>query len=729
MSSQYDQERAALQAKLDSLRDGVTLKLPPQEYPGPIEIKHPMTLDGQGATVWARHGAVINVLSDGVVLRNLKIEVTGGDTSTRIEGECALSVEPNRTIQLENVEVRGSVIGLCDEEGAWLYPSSLHLGSLDFGSEHDLILRIYVPVDCRFSSSVSGLMVQPTKLTKGPNEVRLHVERLPQDTLLNGSFLLTTTRLVRRISVHAHIAPAPPVSAKKPGRSKKPPKEAPKPAAARVVWQPDNWDALLAGQIPSTGRSIPVEPPPISQPGIKFVDDDDDSNAQPVVTAPPMAVVPEQTEKKKTSVQPPPSQPPENQAPIVPGPSPAVASTPPAQQTPAAVDEEIYNPSLVTQPQPPPVKTLPSGGLPAQPPAKPVVSPPTGSGTGSAPAYSPTPTATRSGQSSRLIFMLIGAVLLLALLGVGGWYFFGSGAKAINYSGITYLKSLSGADEVTAVAFAPDGTIAGATKGGKIKLWDATGDAVKMELPKASESSPGEITSIAFSPDGTMLVAGTADNNLILWKVATGERKTLRGHLGRVNAVAFASDNRTILSGAEDGTAKFWDAQSTAGAPQRSVPLDGPVKAVAASSDGTVAAATDKGTIKRWDVASGSAKRDISRSGAVLALAFSPDGKLLAGGTADATVVLWKTETGAQDKTLRGPKAEVNAVAFSPDGRTVISGGNDTVVHLWDAVDGGAAKRALTQNTGAVYSVAVSPDGKIIASGGADKTVKMWSNK
>lgn len=727
MSSQHDQERAALQAKLDSLRDGVTLKLPPQEYPGPIEIKHPMTLDGQGATVWARHGAVINVLSDGVVLRNLKIEVTGGDTSTRIEGECALSVEPNRTIQLENVEVRGSVLGLCDEEGAWLYPSSLHLGSLEFGSEHDLILRIYVPVDCRFSSSVSGLMVQPTKLSKGPNEVHLHVERLPQDTLLNGSFLLTTTRLVRRISVHAHIAQAQPAPAKKTSRSKKLQKETPK--APRVVWQPENWEALLAGHIPSTGRSVPLEQPPLSQPGIKFVDDDDDSGTpQAAGTAPPAAVVSDQGEQKKVSVQPTPSQPPEHQAPIVPGPSPTIASTPPVTQTSAAaVDEELYNPSVVTQPQPPPVKTLPSGGLGSQPP-QPVVSPPAGATTGSSTGYSPTPTPPKPGPSSRLYLMLVGAVLLIALLGAGGWYLLGSGTKAINYNGITYLKSLPLGDEVSAVAFARDGTMAGATKGGKVKLWDATGETVKAELPKSGESSPGEITSIAFSPDGTWLVAGTADTNLILWNVETRERKVLRGHTGRVNSVAFASDGKTIISGAEDGTAKFWDAQSTTGAPQRSVPLDGPVKAVAASSDGTLAAATDKGTVKRWDTG-GSAKRDISRSGAVLSLAFSPDGKLLAGGTADATVVLWNTESGYADKTLRGPKAEVNAVAFSPDGRTVISGCTDTIVHLWDVAEGGAAKRALTQNTGAVYSVAVSPDGKVIASGGADKTVKMWSNK
>jgi tricorn protease-like protein len=318
----------------------------------------------------------------------------------------------------------------------------------------------------------------------------------------------------------------------------------------------------------------------------------------------------------------------------------------------------------------------------------------------------------------------------LAVLALAGWYFFLRGPTAINYSGIAYPRVLQGGDEVSAIAFSPDGkTIAGATKGGKIKLWNSASGDVTLELPKSGESSPGEITCIAFSMDGAKIVAGTAETNLVIWNTDGTERKVLRGHTSRVNAVAFASDHRTIISGAEDGTVKFWDSQSMTGSPKNSFNLDGPVKAVAASTDGTVAAATDKGTIKRWEAASAVAKRDISRSGAVLALAFSPDGKLLAGGTADATVVLWKTENGSQDKTLRGPKAEVNAVAFSPDGKTVVSGGADATVHLWDATDGGPAKRALTQNTGAVYAVAVSSDGRIIASGGADKTVKLWDNK
>jgi hypothetical protein len=62
-------------------------------------------------------------------------------------------------------------------------------------------------------------------------------------------------------------------------------------------------------------------------------------------------------------------------------------------------------------------------------------------------------------------------------------------------------------------------------------------------------------------------------------------------------------------------------------------------------------------------------------AGAVLQVAFSPDGKLLATGSADKTVKLWDVRTGKLKKTLSGHGAEVGAVAFSPDGKILASGG------------------------------------------------------
>jgi len=148
---------------------------------------------------------------------------------------------------------------------------------------------------------------------------------------------------------------------------------------------------------------------------------------------------------------------------------------------------------------------------------------------------------------------------------------------------------------------------------------------------------------------------------------------------------------------------------------------------VAFSPDGgRIAAAGGGRFFNVWDSISG--RKLLSFTGhmdRVNSVAFSPDGRRLASASNDRTIRLWDAATGELSHTIDGHRDHVTSVSFSPDGERLVSGSWDHSVRAWNAATG---RELLTFNGhgDSVTSVAISPDGARIASASWDKTVRVW---
>jgi WD40 repeat protein len=109
----------------------------------------------------------------------------------------------------------------------------------------------------------------------------------------------------------------------------------------------------------------------------------------------------------------------------------------------------------------------------------------------------------------------------------------------------------------------------------------------------------------------------------------------------------------------------------------------------------------------------------------VLAVAFTPDGKVALSAGKDGKVRRWNLGAAKELPALAGHDGGTFALATAPDGRQVASAGADGRVRLWD-LDKGAEAASLTGHKGAVFAVSFSPDGKLLASGGEDGTARLW---
>lgn len=273
--------------------------------------------------------------------------------------------------------------------------------------------------------------------------------------------------------------------------------------------------------------------------------------------------------------------------------------------------------------------------------------------------------------------------------------------------------------------------VAGSVEG-RLRLWRIGDGQSIQEYPALDVRA----ISAAFSPDGRTLAVTDSDHIVYLWDVINGHLlRRLEGHTLVIWALAFTPDGALVATGGADQTVRVWEAHSGRCVHTLSSHTSA-VTALALTPDGHgLASGSVDGCMCLWDLSRGELRQTIQEhEDEVHVLLFDPAGQRLVSGSHDATIKVWQVAPanggrplGAEQPlhTLRGRNVAIRTMALSADGRTLASGGGGPHIDLWD-IHTGQALHPLTNLDYATVFVTFSPDGLQLASIGVDPTVTLW---
>lgn len=251
------------------------------------------------------------------------------------------------------------------------------------------------------------------------------------------------------------------------------------------------------------------------------------------------------------------------------------------------------------------------------------------------------------------------------------------------------------------------------------------------------------IRALAFSADQRVLATGGDDGIVRAYLADSGAPyETLVGHAAPILDLRFAP-NGQLLTAASDGTTRGWElypvweyagqlglASDSTRDLASSVFTDR-VLALAFSPDGALLATgggepSRSGELKVWNVAERKLVLDLAEahSDTVFGLEFSPDGKYLASCGADKFVRVFEVATGKQVRSFEGHTHHVLDVAWRADGRVLASCGADSVLKVWD-FETGEQQRTIAGFGKEVTSVAFVGAGTQTISSSGDKTLRL----
>ena len=214
------------------------------------------------------------------------------------------------------------------------------------------------------------------------------------------------------------------------------------------------------------------------------------------------------------------------------------------------------------------------------------------------------------------------------------------------------------------------------TDGAGIQLFDLSRGS---QAPKLFTGENNKIRSIVFTPDSKYMLSSSTDNNLTLWDLESGSGEVIATAQSRIMSLSISPDGNIVAGGTRDGRVILWDRNN--------------------NNEATVI------------------YEDNERLNDINVVTFSYDGTILATGHQNGLIKTWDVNSHNMVSEFRGHTAKISDLKFSPDDKIIATSSFDATVRMWDAGDPTNLPIIMTDHEGFITTIAFSPNGRQLISG------------
>lgn len=286
----------------------------------------------------------------------------------------------------------------------------------------------------------------------------------------------------------------------------------------------------------------------------------------------------------------------------------------------------------------------------------------------------------------------------------------------------TPLSSLQFDGVTASAAYSPKGTWIAASADRNIWLLNRLALSSQTKTPPGNPygESQTNIGRLLFSPTEKWLALLNNGNQLLIYKPGQTGGSTIRP-TEAVQTFIFTPDENALITGGANGSLQRWSLSSRQGTEIQNF-AGNRITALAAVNDLLAVGLNEQLRLFRIDGTQLTELPQPDSSATIDSLTFSPDGSLLASGTASGQIQMWKRENDTYKLTASITRENVASLAFSPDNRYLAIGALDSVFFINTAT---LEENFRLPQTGSVTSLSFSPDGQTLMTASL-KVLQFW---